>query len=233
MEAARPEFSCPLCTQSFESLCHLNVHVTGAHAYERCPVPVSAGHGEDIELSAFDNHGTLRAEAEGLMELREITVDSGAGEPVINPKDLPGVPLVPTEQSKGGKRYVGPGGELIPNLGELTAGIMTENGVIAKMKFQGASVRKPLLAVSAVSDKGNMTVFDEQGSFIIPKNSKLISRIRQMVEETDHKIPLHRKNGVYNMRAWMMPKKGQIFPGRGVDSPTQLTVVRAVLSVAL
>ena len=92
---------------------------------------------------------------------------------------------------------------------------MTENGAIAKMKFQGANVRKPLLAVSAVADKGNLTVFDEQGSFIIPKNSKLISRIRQMVEETDHKIPLHRKNGVYNMRAWMMPETGPSFPRQG------------------
>ena len=36
------------------------------------------------------------------------------------------------------------------------------------MAFQGAKVRKPLLAVSGVIDKGNIVVFDGSGSFILP-----------------------------------------------------------------
>ena len=39
---------------------------------------------------------------------REITVDSGAGESVVNPDDWPNVDLKPSKGSVKGQRYVGP-----------------------------------------------------------------------------------------------------------------------------
>ena len=51
---------------------------------------------------------------------REITVDSGVGESVVNPDEWPNVDLKPSKGSMKGQRYVGPGGEKIDNLGELT-----------------------------------------------------------------------------------------------------------------
>ena len=42
---------------------------------------------------------------------REITVDSGTGESVVNPDDWPNIDF-----SVKGQRYVGPGGEKIDNL---------------------------------------------------------------------------------------------------------------------
>ena len=83
------------------------------------------------------------------------------------------------------------------------------------MTFQGADVRAPLLAVSSVADKGNLTIFDNQGSYIIPAGSKLLDEIRSLVENTDQKIPLHRKNGVYKMRAWRLPPQEEGFTERG------------------
>ena len=56
------------------------------------------------------------------------------------------------------QRYVGPGGEKIDNLGELTVKVGSD--ISSRVTFQGAKVRKPLLAVSGVIDKGNMVVFD-------------------------------------------------------------------------
>ena len=44
---------------------------------------------------------------------REITVDSGAGETVVNPDDWPNVDLKPSKGSVKGQRYVRPGGEKI------------------------------------------------------------------------------------------------------------------------
>ena len=57
---------------------------------------------------------------------REITVDSGAGETVVNPHDWPNVDLKPSKSSVKGQRYVGPGGEKIDNLGDLTVKVRTE-----------------------------------------------------------------------------------------------------------
>ena len=50
---------------------------------------------------------------------RELTVDTGAGEAVVNPDDWPNVDLKPSKSSVKGQRYVGPGGEKIDNFGRL------------------------------------------------------------------------------------------------------------------
>ena len=42
---------------------------------------------------------------------REITVDSGAGESVVNTDGWPNVNLKPSKGSVKGQRFVGPGGE--------------------------------------------------------------------------------------------------------------------------
>ena len=73
-----------------------------------------------------------------------------------------------------GQRYVGPVGEKIDNLGELTVTVCTERhgrgDISSRMTFQGAKVRKPLLAVSGVIDKGNIVFFDGSGFFILPNS---------------------------------------------------------------
>ena len=67
---------------------------------------------------------------------------------------------------------MGPGVEKIDNLGELTVKVRTErhggSDISSRVTFRGAKVRKPLLAVSGLIDKGNIVVFDGSGSFILP-----------------------------------------------------------------
>ena len=43
-----------------------------------------------------------------------------------------------------------------------------EGGQEGRFTFQAAPVRKPLLAVSSVNDKGNLVLFDGDESYIIP-----------------------------------------------------------------
>ena len=91
----------------------------------------------------------------------------------MNPDDWPNVDLKPSKGSVKGQRYLGPGGEKIDNLGKLTVKVHTErhggSDISSRMTFQGAKVRRPLLAVSGVIDKGNIVVFDGSGSFMLPK----------------------------------------------------------------
>ena len=125
---------------------------------------------------------------------------------MINPLDLPGIPLEPSAGSKRGQRYVGPGGERIDNLGELSVDLQTEHrggpDVVSRVKFQGAKVRKPLLAVSGIVSKGNVVVFSDRGSYIIPGKAKIKNQLHHIVDEAVGRIPLHAKNGVYVMRTW-------------------------------
>jgi hypothetical protein len=129
----------------------------------------------------------------------EITVDSGAGASVINPKDLPGVPLRPSAGSQRGQRYVGPGGEVIANMGQLEPSFRLPNRVLGKIVFQGAAVRKPLLAVSDVNKKGNLVVFDGANSCIVPGGAPELTELRALLGRIRGKVLLQAKNGVYTM----------------------------------
>ena len=161
-----------------------------------------------FELNAFELN-TVNAQ-DG--EYVEITVDSGAGEAVCSPSHFPGATLVDSPGSLAGQKYIGPSGEEIPNEGQLSTSMLLEGGREGKFTFQAAPVRKPLLAVSSVNDKGNIVIFDGDQSFIIPGKSPAIAKLRALVRDIPGKLQLHRKNGVYNMKAWK-PKSG--FTRRG------------------
>ena len=49
------------------------------------------------------------------------------------------------------------------------------------MTFQGAKVRKPLLAVSGVIDKGNIVVFAGSGSFILPSSCAGVASVSKVI----------------------------------------------------
>ena len=124
----------------------------------------------------------------------------------MNPDDWPNIDLKPSKGSVKGQRYVGPGGEKIDTLGELTVKVRTERhgggGISSRKTFLGAQVRKPLLAVSGVIDKGNIVVFDGSASFILPNTWAGVASARNAITAVQGRIPLHAKNGVFVLRTW-------------------------------
>jgi hypothetical protein len=141
----------------------------------------------------------------------DITVDSGAGESVVNPLSLPQYPLKPSAGSIRGQKYRGPGGEVIPNQGEQRIAVQLESGDKRAMTFQAAPVRKPLLAVSGACDKDQFVVFDNAGSYICrrdgPEAQEILRLLKKMPSQS--KIPLTRKNGTYSMPVWLQPFQRQ------------------------
>ena len=137
---------------------------------------------------------------------RGITVDSGARESVVNPDDWPNVDLKPSNGSVKVQRYVGPEGEKIDNLEELTVKAHTEKhggGVISsRMIFQGGKDRKPFLAVSGVIDQGNIVVFDGSGSLKLPNTCAGVASVKKAISGVQGRIPLHAKIGVFVLRTW-------------------------------
>merc|ERR1712079_138998 len=93
--------------------------------------------------------------------------------------------------SLSGQHYVGPSpGTKIPNLGQFTARRTLANGLLSATKFQAAEIRKPLLAVSGLNDKGNPVWFDHDqtgGSFIIPKGTPELQQIRKLIAQMKSK----------------------------------------------
>ena len=141
-----------------------------------------------------------------------ITVDSGAAEPVCDPSTFPEEKVTPSAGSIVGQCYLGPGKERIPNMGEIKPTLMMESDGTGRITFQAAPVRKPLLAVSSVNDKGHMVVFDTDGSFLVPADAPEVLQVRALLQKVRGKIDLHRENGVFNIRAW---RRKAAFVGQG------------------
>ena len=116
--------------------------------------------------------------------------------------------LMPSPGSLAGQSYVGPGpNERFPNLGQKEARRMLPNGLVGSVKFQGAKVRKPMLAVSSLVDKGNPCWFDTDssgGSFIIPSNSPELVKIRELIKQIQSRVRMDRKGGMFQLRNWTM-----------------------------
>ena len=164
-----------------------------------------------IEINAVGTE-TCIPEAEGLVRGPDLTVDTGAGASVGDPDAFPGVPVVPTEASRRGQKFVAAAGKEIPNLGKISPEFVIETGQPAKMDLSAGKVRKPLLAVCDLNRKNNGCWFDGDSSFIIPSGAPELEEIRRLVQRAAKKIPLHMQNGVYKMRTWMKPRP---FQGRG------------------
>ena len=78
-----------------------------------------------------------------------------------------------------------------------------ETGAVARIRFHAAPVRKPLVAVSALTDLGSMTVFNQKESVILPAGSPEITQIEKLVAQAKGKTPLHREGGIFSMRNWI------------------------------
>ena len=100
--------------------------------------------------------------------------------------------------SRCGKRYRGPDGSAIPNLGQVDVGFRTEEGHQCGLIWQIAEVEKPLIAVSHLAASGHRVVLGKDGGEVVHA-------------ATGRKIQIHRKGGVYIMKMWIptVAPKGQ------------------------
>ena len=143
-----------------------------------------------LELNSME----LTAEEKLKYDRTEITMDSGAGATVTNPEHFPGCVVTDSPGSLAGQTYIGPAGERIPNEGQFTVPLTLDDGRVTRSTYQAAKVRKPLMAISSVNDKGNIVVFDKKGSFVIPGGNKdLVEKIRALIQQAQDKVELHRK----------------------------------------
>ena len=69
--------------------------------------------------------------------------------------------MVPSAGSKAGQKFIGAGAQSdgIPNLGEMACDMIVESGDTGKITFQAAKVRKPLVSVWGINQKGNPVCF--------------------------------------------------------------------------
>ena len=130
---------------------------------------------------------------------KKITIDSGAEESVwpvneVNPKEL-----VETEASKNGLGFIAANGSHMDNYGAVK--VKFENGnKPMSMNFHATTVKKPLAAVSRITDQGNKV------SFGLKAEDNFILNI-----ESGEKIFLKRERGTYVLEI-EIDDKASVFP---------------------
>ena len=112
---------------------------------------------------------------------------------------------------------MGPAVEKYANVGPVKVNMCKERGVERSGRFQVSdAISKPLAAVSDSCDCGNLSVFDNDGSAVIRRDSPEGKEIRRLVAAAADKINVHRKNNVYVMPMWVKDPPAVSFPRQGM-----------------
>ena len=92
--------------------------------------------------------------------------------------------------------------------------LLLETGQLGNFCFQNTEpLKKPLLAVSDLNEKGNIGFFDGHRSSIIVGTPEEMESLRQLIAKIRNKVPLHFTNGTYKLKAWQ-PEHPFGGPGR-------------------
>ena len=93
---------------------------------------------------------------------------------------------------------------------------MSESGAIHRAKTQVGEVRRPLAAVSRLTeDQRNIVFFCQGEDWIIPRSDPLTKELIKLVQKIQVKTKMHQHKGTYRVRAWIMPETSRPFARQG------------------
>ena len=135
--------------------------------------------------------------SEGGWKKVRFTVDSGAGEVVMNDDELPGIKKTESQGSRAGLKYVTADGGTVENEGEKRfAGFvektwrqtgynqwMRKEPTPKDLKVQICDVVRPLMAVKKMCQAGHRVVFDDEGSYAENKETGEIIEVEEIEGE--------------------------------------------------
>ena len=137
-----------------------------------------------------------------------IGIDSCASDNVMSKSHLPGYRVQPSEGSKRGQKWGSASGHSIKNEGQVNYKFVTEAGTVAKGNTLVGEVKRPLAAVSKITEAGNFAFFAEGENWLIDARDDLASEILDLVRRAKKKTKVHKHRGTYRMRAWLIPEEG-------------------------
>ena len=169
---------------------------------------------EDVLICAVrqDDRHAAPSSTTGRGRRIEVTLDSGCGKSVMPENMIAGYKITPSPGSIAGQKFVGPGGEKYANVGQVKVSMQTEAGVERSGRFQVSdAISKPLAAAPESCDCGNLSVFDNDGSAVIRRDSPEGREIRRLVAAAAENIVMHRRNNVKVMPMWIKDPPGAPF----------------------
>ena len=83
---------------------------------------------------------------------------------------------------------------------------MTEGGSVNRGTTQIGKVRRPLAAVSKITEANNLVIFCKDDDWIIDRRDEVADAIMKLVRQAKRKTKMYQHKGTYRMRAWLMPE---------------------------
>ena len=80
---------------------------------------------------------------------------------------------------------------------------------------QIGEVKRPLAAVSKITEANNIVFFSQGEDWIIDKRDEVADAILKLVRQATKKTRLHQHKGTYRMRAWLIPDGDKAIGGKG------------------
>ena len=151
-------------------------------------------------------HPCISNEKGGWRRIKGV-MDSGASASVAHPSECPDYEVVPSAGSKIGQEYTSASGDPIPNLGEKTLDVVTDDGIETQIKYQAADVSRTLNSVSEVCDAGG-----PEGQYVM--FTKWGGSIWNPV--TGRTTKFAREGGIYTLDMWVKPKAASGFTRPGM-----------------
>ena len=93
---------------------------------------------------------------------------------------------------------------------------MNEDGEIKKGRTQVGDVKRPLAAVSELTNNNQIGFFCKGEDWIIDRSDPVAAQIIQLVRQARRKTRMYEHRGTYRMRAWMIP--GNDLNASGTDN---------------
>ena len=104
-----------------------------------------------------------------------ITADSGAGNHVLAPEDIPGYTISESAGSRAGRGFMGVSGDGIDNQGGAELNLAGAHGPF-RSTFQVAKVNRPLMSIARICDKGHTVLFCKTHASVLASGGKEICR---------------------------------------------------------
>ena len=121
-----------------------------------------------------------------------IAIESSACHRVISQEHVPDHEAHESAESRRGENLQSATGEPIPNLGDLRLPLYMRTGRARGMVMKDSPVTTPLDSVQKICQAARTVVFDDEGSFIMNKNTGEVNWLKE-------------EDGNYVLDAWIPP----------------------------
>ena len=121
-------------------------------------------------------------------------------------KHLKGFTVRPSEGSRRNQKWGSASGHSIRNEGEVSYRFLTEDGSMSRATTQVGDVKRPLAAVSRITQANNIAFFCDDCDYIINRKDPVAEKIIELVKQASLKTKMYKQKGTYRIRAWIVPE---------------------------